>query len=332
MEKVMERFKKPIAYAVWSTNDEIRFNSTSGGVFSEFASIVIANHGLVAGAQYNKENLVEHALVDSRDGVEKLRQSKYLSSSIGNIYKMIKHCLKNGQTVAFCGSPCQVAGLYSFLGSDNNNLFTMDFICRGTNSPKAFKAWLSEIEDSEGQKINKVWFKYKEGGWKTSPRRTRVDFDNGDYRVFEGQYNSYMNGYLNSNLYIRPCCGNCCFKGAPRKSDVTFADFWGVDKSLDDDKGTSLLLINSKKGKEYFNKIKENVFFTEVSFESIYVGNPMYSKSVKISPKAHSFLLGLDSMTFSEAIKRFTPKKTIWRRLKIKAMNIIKRALQRNGK
>lgn len=248
----MERFAVPETYAVWSKDQDIRYCSTSGGAFTEFAKAIIADGGLVAGARYNDENLVEHDLIDSYEGIEKLRQSKYMSSSMGDIYKRVKTELDSGRLVGFCGSPCQVAGLYSFLGKEYENLFTMDFICRGMNSPKAFKAWLSEIEQREGCKVTKVWFKYKEGGWKTSPRRTRLDFENGSYKIYKGEKNLYMHGYLTSNLYIRPCCGDCRFKGVPRKSDVTFADFWGIDKELDDDKGTSMLLVNSEKGKKIF--------------------------------------------------------------------------------
>ena len=84
-----------------------------------------------------------------------------------------------------------------------------------------------------------LWFKYKEGGWKSSPRRTRVDFADGHFKVYEAEKNLFMYGYLSSNLYIRPSCGKCAFKGVPRQGDITFADFWGIDEKYDDDKGTS---------------------------------------------------------------------------------------------
>ena len=184
---MMVRFTVPDIYAVWSKSADTRFCSTSGGAFTEFAKAIIADGGCVAGAKYNNENLVEHDLIDNLEDIEKLRQSKYMSSSMGDIYKRVKAELASGRLVGFCGSPCQVAGLYSFLGKEYDNLFTMDFICRGMNSPKAFKAWMNEIEHQEGSKVTKVWFKYKEGGWKTSPRRTRLDFENGSHRVYEDE-------------------------------------------------------------------------------------------------------------------------------------------------
>lgn len=321
----MERFISPDTYAVWSKDKEIRYNSTSGGVFSEFAKVILSENGLIVGARYNNKNLVEHSIVDSYAGVEELRQSKYLSSSVGDCYKRIEDELLQGKLVAFCGSPCQVAGLYSYLGKEYDNLFTMDFICRGMNSPKAFKSWMNEIETIEGKKVSKVWFKYKDGGWKTSPRRTRLDFEDGTYKVYEAEKNIYMHGYLTSNIYIRPCCGECQFKGIPRKSDVTFADFWGIEKELDDDKGTSMLLINSNKGREYFNKIRKNMEVYQKNFDTILQGNPMFSTSVIVPAKGHDFLVALDNMVFSEAIKKYTPKTPFWYKIARKLKQAIKK-------
>ena len=179
------------------------------------------------------------------------------------------------------------------------------------NSPKAFKAWLSEIEKREGCKVTKVWFKYKEGGWKTSPKRTRLDFENGSYKVYEGEKNLYMHGYLTSNLYIRPCCGDCRFKGVPRKSDVTFADFWGIDKELDDDKGTSMLLVNSEKGKRYFEIVRNNL---------------------NVPQKGHDFLADLDNLSFSEDLKKYggyPVRIPLWKRCFYKVKRIAKRMLKR---
>ena len=304
MEK-LPRFTSPIVYAVWSKNEQTRYNSTSGGAFSEFAENIISKGGIVAGAQYTDENYVEHAIISKTEDIEKLRQSKYLSSSIGDIYKEVKKNLDDKKLVGFCGSPCQVAGLYSFLENDYENLFTMDFICRGMNSPKAFKSWLNEIEVKENAKVRKVWFKYKKGGWKSSPTRTRLDFDNGKYKVYEYEKNLYMYGYLNSNLYIRPSCGDCKFKGLPRKSDITFADFWGIEKEFDDDKGTSMILVNSKKGKIYFEELKDKFEYYQQNLNKIVEANPMFFTSVSVPKNSSAFLRDLDNLKFSDCLKKY---------------------------
>lgn len=321
----MERFVTPKTYAAWSKSEDIRYNSTSGGAFSEFARVIFEENGVIAGAKYNEDNLVEHVIVDSFEGLEELRQSKYMSSSLGAIYKQVKQELHTGKIVGFCGSPCQVAGLYSYLGREFDNLFTMDFICRGMNSPKAFKSWLEEIENRENSKVKKVWFKYKDGGWKTSPKRTRIDFENGAVVVYQGESNLYMHGYLTSNLYIRPCCGECHFKGIPRKSDVTLADYWGVEKELDDDKGTSMLLINSDKGDCYFDRVKKNMIVHKKDFDAIIAGNPMFSTSAIVPEEGHDFLVDLDNMAFSDAVKKYTPHVPLWRRVASSAKRIVRK-------
>lgn len=329
----MERFTTPDTYAAWSKSSEVRYNSTSGGVFSEFAKAILKDNGLVVGAKYNNKNLVEHVLVDNYEGIEQLRQSKYMSSSPKNIYKEIKAVLDEGRLVAFCGSPCQVAGLYAFLEKEYDNLFTMDFICRGMNSPKAFNAWLSEIEKQEKSTAVKVWFKYKDGGWKSSPKRTRIDFEDGTYKVYEGNKNLFMYGYLTSNLYIRPCCGECHFKGGPRKSDITFADFWGIEAELDDDLGTSLLLINSDRGREYFQKVRENLNVYKKDFDSIFAGNPMFIESAVVPSESHNFLLDLDKMSFSESLKLhggFPTSGSLLKRCVRKAKRLIGKVARKN--
>lgn len=301
-------FIKPITYAAWSKNEETRFMSTTGGVFSELVLPLLIDNGYVAGAKYNSQNLVDHVLVNDIKMLYEIRQSKYIQSNPNKIYSEVKGQLNNNERVIFCGAPCQVAGLYAYLGEKYDNLFTIDFICRGVNSPKAYLSWLNQIEEKEHSRVSHVWFKYKDGGWKTSPRRTRLDFDDGHYIVLDGASNLFMQGYLVHNLYLRPSCGQCEFKGVPRQGDITLADFWKVDKSLDDDKGTSMVLINSAKGECLFNSIKDSLEYQQRSFDEVYAGNICFNESVKISNKSQEFLNDLDIMPFNVAIKKYSKK------------------------
>lgn len=300
-----KKSEKPEVYAAWSKDKDIRFNSTSGGAFTEIAKQIIKNNGYVIGAKYNQENLVEHAIVNNEEGLEELRQSKYLQSDTKNIYNDTKKILDKGNLVAFCGSPCQIAGLYKFLRKEYQNLLTIEFICRGMNSPKAYKAWLSEIENKNNKKVKKVWFKYKVNGWKASPKCTRIDFKDETYKVFNGEENLYMQGYLKSNLYIRPSCGNCKFNGLPRQADITLADFWGIDNELDDDKGTSLILINSDMGKKIVESIFEKLSVYKRDINEIYKGNVCFNNSVEINPNSKRFLKGLNSNNFSLQLEKY---------------------------
>ncbi len=299
----------PKTYAAWSLDNDIRFTSTSGGVFSELAQEIINQGGVVVGASYNSDNLVEHIIIEKNSDIAKIRQSKYIQSRINNVFQDIKTNLKKNYLVVFCGTPCQVAGLYAFLGENYyDNLITVDFICRGVNSPKAYASWLKEIELKQKSKVKKVWFKYKKYGWKQSPLCTRVDFENNTFKVFYQNDNLFMKGYLESNLYLRPSCGCCSFKGVPRKSNITLADFWGIEKKFDDDCGTSMLMINNDIGQKFFDQCKHRVMFHERAFNDTFANNACLYNSITINEKSEMFLKKLKNDNFSKLYKRVTKK------------------------
>jgi len=315
----------PTVYAGWSKDENVRYNSTSGGIFTEIAKLVLNDNGYIVGAQYGENNQVEHAITNTFEGLEKLRQSKYVQSNIGDIFLQVKELLEQGIFVAFAGSPCQIAGLYKFLRKKYSNLLTIEFICRGMNSPKAYKSWLSEIEFNKKSKISRVWFKYKMNGWKKSPRCTRLDFIDGSFLVIDDEKNLYMQGYLEDNLYIRPSCGRCKFNSLPRQADITLADFWGIEKSLDDDKGTSLILINSDIGEKYVNMIMNNINAYQRNIEEVYAGNVCFDNSVVINSKSEEFLKSLNEQNFSKQLKKYHKNKPLYKRLLNKLKKIVKK-------
>ncbi|HOA80574.1 MAG TPA: Coenzyme F420 hydrogenase/dehydrogenase, beta subunit C-terminal domain [Defluviitaleaceae bacterium] len=198
------KWTKPKIFAAWSLDKKIRLNSTSGGIFSELAKVVLLNGGLVVGARYNKQHLVEHDIIERIEDLKKLRQSKYVQSNIGYIFRKIEKELLNNRLVAFCGSPCQVAGLLKFLKKPYENLITFDFVCRGTNSPKAYLKYLEMLERKYKSKIKRIWFKNKTYGWNRFS--TRVDFKNGKTYIKDRYTDLYIRGYIEENLYMRPCC------------------------------------------------------------------------------------------------------------------------------
>lgn len=292
-------------YAGWTNDIEARYNSTSGGIFYELASSILSNGGYVVGAIYGKNMMVEHTIISKKENLNKVMQSKYSQSVMHSIFRDIKKMLEDDKHVLFCGTPCQVAGLKSYLLKDYSQLYTIDFICRGVNSPKAFQSWLKELEMKYQSKVIKVWFKYKKYGWKKSPLCTRLDFENGKQCVKKSYNNTYMRGYLGPNLYIRPSCSDCKFKGSDRISEITLADFWGIDKSLDDDKGTSLIIINNAKGKVLFDSCKDRIICYERDYEEMILGNECFRSSVKINPNSEKFLVGLENQSFNELINEF---------------------------
>ncbi|WP_080804105.1 Coenzyme F420 hydrogenase/dehydrogenase, beta subunit C-terminal domain [Arabiibacter massiliensis] len=322
---------RPDTFAVWSKSEEARFASTSGGAFTELANAVLAEGGAVFGALYGSRCDVKHGAADDAEGLKGLRQSKYVQSDIGFAFREVKQRLDEGRMVAFCGAPCQVAGLRAFLGrrADTDKLVAFDFVCRGVNSPKAYRAWLDELESAKGASVAKVWFKYKVGGWKTSPVRTRIEFDDGSDMVLDGESNLFMRGYLESNLFLRPSCANCQFKGFPRQGDITLADFWGLDSSLDDDRGASMVLVNGEKGKALFERAKEDLEVHERSFDEIFVGNVCIDTSVKRNRKSQDFMADLDAMCFSAALGKHT--RVSLARKSMRKMKALAKSLLRRG-
>lgn len=304
-----ENNPQPSAYAAWSLDEDIRFNSTSGGIFSELAKKIISDGGYVAGASYNNKHLVEHCMISDNDGIFLLRQSKYVQSSSGNIYKEIKDVLNMGKTVMFVGTPCQCAGLVSLLGRAYDNLLLCDFICRGANSPKAYTRYLESIENQYDSFIKKVWFKNKINGW--NKFCTKIELEN-DMNYYADRYTDlFMVGYLKYNLFMRPSCHGCKFKGFPRYSDITFADFWGVElenRNLDTDKGTSLVILNSQKGKSYFKQIEDNIFKEEKNLECAVRNNRCAVSSTTVGKYRDYFFENIDKLDFEEVMKKIINK------------------------
>ena len=300
--------EEPEVYAAWSNDAGLRYASTSGGLFSELALPIIAVGGTVYGAAYGEGCRVAHAKAETSEGLGRLRQSKYVQSETGLAFQAVKDDLRAGRKVLFCGTPCQVAGLRAYLGRDYEGLYLVDFVCRGVNSPLAYCYWLDGLAAEHGSEVSRVWFKYKEGGWKTSPRRTRVDFGDGSHIVLDGKDNTYMCGYLDFNLYFRESCSRCDFKGFPRQGDVTVADFWGLDAALDDDKGASMVLVSSDKGRELLEAARPRITAHRRDFGEIFAGNVCIGGSAPLNKRSGEFMAALPEMGFGAALAKYGRK------------------------
>ncbi len=314
--------RKPDIYAAWSKSNEIRIDSTSGGIFTELAKVIYQEKGMVCAAIYNEDWMVEHYLSSEEKDLDNLRSSKYLQSDIGKSYSKIKNALLQNKKVLFCGSPCQVAGLYGYLQKDYEKLITVDFICRGMNSPKIFKKYLKTLEQKYKSKVTKIKFKNKINGWHNFS--TKIDFENGKTYVGGRYTDSYMVGYLKYNTFMRPSCYDCKFKQLPRKADITLADFWGIekiDKSLDEDKGTSMILINSSKGEELFEKIKAKIIYKKIISEEVFNENICIAKSPERTEARDFVFKNIDKLSYEELQKKYFPAPNFLEKVKIKIKN-----------
>ena len=242
--------KAPKCYAAMAS-DEIRLNkSSSGGIFTLIANEVLKNNGIVVGASFDEGETVNHIIVDNYKDLEKLKGSKYVQSNINDIYKKIKQYLDKNIKVLFTGTPCQIAGLKSYLSKEYENLMTIDIVCHGVPSPMVFRKYLKEKFGNSTQIVD-INFRDKINGWSSSD--LIITFQAHDFTVSEkDKENEYITAFL-KNYILRKSCFNCPFQKLPRQGDITIGDFWKIqkyDENLDDKKGTSVVLVNNKKGQE----------------------------------------------------------------------------------
>ena len=303
----------------------VRWDSTSGGAFSALADAMYEEGGYVSGAIYNEDFSVRNFVSNNPDDLKKLRSSKYLQSKAEGIYKEIRDLLRKGEKVLACGTPCQMAALRSFLRKNYDNLIIVDFICRGVNSPKVYRKYLDSLERKFGGKVVYVKAKNKELGWRNLTRK--VVFDNG--KVYYGVHmqDDFRRGY-HTNVFCRPSCYSCQYKGFPRMADITIADYWGierVDPNMDNNIGTSMILLNSNKGVAFFEKVKDKLEWKETKFESILPGNFALRKSIEPAMiNRKDFFEDLDKGTFEEVTAKYFPLIQKKKTLKGKVKTVLK--------
>ena len=292
-------------YACQNKNEEIRLSSSSGGIFTLLAKKIIDQNGIVFGAAFDNNFEVEHTYTENEEELAKFRGSKYLQSKIGGNFKKVREFLENGRKVLFTGTPCQVEGLLAYLGKDYENLYTQDIICHGVPSPKVWRKYLeckSKIYKESPKEIN---FRRKDiAGWNayhmnfTFSDKTEAVHHNDD---------PYMKFFL-QNFDLRKTCYACNFKREKRKSDITVADFWGIKNirpEMNDEKGTSAILVNTPKGKILFESIKDDIILTKEDFESIRTYNSCAVKSTWYNEKREEFFEDLDKLSFEDLMKKY---------------------------
>ena len=283
--------KDIVAYAAMNKAEDIRLKSSSGGVFTALATAVLQKGGVVFGAAFNEEFEVVHKFVETVEVFQDFRGSKYVQSTIGDTYKQAERFLKQDRWVLFTGTPCQIGGLLAFLKKSYQNLITQDIICHGVPSPLVWEKYIKHRQArANGAQIRKINFRAKDRGWKQYSVKFLFKNDT-EYRQTVGK-DPYMQVFL-KDLCLRPSCYDCAFRTKIRQSDITLADFWGVQHILpemDDDKGTSLIFVNSEKGRVLFESIKKNLAYKEVDSKKAIVYNLSMIKSVQIPEKRKNFM------------------------------------------
>ena len=323
-------------YIAINRDEEIRLQSSSGGIFTLLAEQVIAEGGVVFGARFDEDWSVIHAWTDTVDGLAAFRGSKYVQSRIGDTYSEARAFLQQGRKVLFSGTPCQIAGLKKFLRKEYNNLLTVDFICHGVPSPGVWQRYLSELREElraergvgkntvpssmdELPVITGISFRDKTNGWKKFGFRLRYAASKAALNSVSSSANKvekellhpfpqnpFMRGFL-ADVYLRPSCYACSAKSGKSGSDITIADAWGIDcfaVEHDDDKGACYVLENTSKGVSYMNLFSFEQH--DVGIDVIKRYNPSYASSVKPHAKRTKFFrfFAKSKFTFTEILNR----------------------------
>ena len=241
-------------------------SSSSGGVFTAISDYILSGGGVVYGAAFDPNFRVCHQRAETPEDRDRFKGSKYVQSDLGDIFLKIQRDLQNGKKVLFSGTPCQNAGLLSFLKQKKVNrdgLCCCDFVCHGTPSPLIWREYIDFLETQFQDKLVGFSFRDKSSGWKMTKIKATFESSSEEYNC--NKYYSFLNIY--STLFaVRPVCFCCNFANYDRVTDITIADFWNIQNShpeLDDDKGTSTVFLNTPKGDKVFLGIKNELIYLE---------------------------------------------------------------------
>lgn len=315
-------------YAAWSLDDGIRLKSTSGGIFYILAEEMLKQGGVVAACKYSDDfKSAYHAVGETIEDLEAFKGSKYFQSDTDGIYKAVREKLECGRKVLFCGAPCQVAGLNQFIGTENPNLVTVDFICRGINSPMVFKKYVVECEKRCGSPVRIVHLKNKNKGW--TRLGTFMEFQNGKKYYRDRVTDPWVNGYVRGDLFMRPCCSQCKYKERIRVADISIGDFWGLKGSQDDlFKGISVILANTDKGAAYLQGVEDKLFLEKRTYEEASKGNGCLLTSAKMGKHRAEFFERIADTEFEQLVWRLlgeTRKSIFIKQLKYNIKCLIKK-------
>ena len=253
---------KTRAFAVQTKDRPVRLQSASGGAFSVLAEKVLQDGGVVYGGAFDKAFNVVHVRVETVRDLERLRGSKYVQSEMEGIFPMVKADLESGRKVLFSGTPCQLAGLQRYLHGKTDNLLRVDLVCHGIPSPRFWSYIVCKLSERYGR-LQYCAFRNKHFGYAGSTMA--MQFADGKMRYMGRDIQLYKKLFFD-DINTRPSCFACHFKTIKRNTDFTIYDCWHVneiDRRMDDDCGTTWLLVQSERGMHFFNGIADKFRYAE---------------------------------------------------------------------
>ena len=312
-------------YAAKNKEQEIRKESSSGGIFSLIADYVLAQDGIVFGARFDENWHVIMDYTDKKEDLKKFRGSKYVKCDIGDSYAQVKHFLTIGRKVLYTGSSCQIAGLRKYLRHDYSNLLLVDYLCHGAPSPLLWEKYLKEVSCQTISSLANISFRSKKRGWKNFS----VSIKRGNEILVDQIFsdNIYMKAFL-ADMSLRPSCYHCVARNGHSGSDITIGDHWAmrdIDSSFDDDEGVSLVLINTAKGANVFGKL--NVTCKQTDFETSKKWNGAFYERTEEHLHRKRFFRKLQYRTDVSALIEDELNINLWDHIKKRLLKITKQKL-----
>lgn len=294
-----------VAYAAYAYDDEIRNQSSSGGIFSLLAEKILNVNGVVYGVtMVDNSQRAEFIRVDYKKDLHKVRGSKYMQAKVGEAYREVEKDLNSDKKVLFSGTGCQINGLKKYLGKEYENLLCVDIICHGVPSPALWKKYVEHVGKKSNSKIIEVNFRCKDVSWANFG--IKMKNLNKEYTYIPKDKDSYMQMFLR-NYCLRPSCYECKAK-EEKFSEITIADFWGINTimpEMDDDRGVSLVIIRNDKGMNHFKELESKIKMRSVSYEEGVKHNSAEYKSVLRPAERNVFFKDMHEMSFEELEKKY---------------------------
>ena len=288
-----------------------RMNSSSGGAFPLLAEYVLKQKGIVFGAAYDSNFSVRHIAITNIGDIPLLQGAKYSQSILDHCFSEIKKNVCAGRTVLFSGTPCQCMGLQTFLGKKYDNLITIDIICHGVPSPEIWQKYVDfrSEKENDGVRPIEINMRSKSSGWSKYGYSIEFIYDNGKVTQIHNGKDLFMKAFI-GNICLRNSCSECHAKGISRCTDFTIGDYWGIwnqHPEFDDDKGTSIILIHSQKGKNILWQLKGKYEYMKVNLNDVYQENMSLVVSSKTHENRNEFLEQITSDNFEEIVLKYLP-------------------------
>lgn len=303
-----------ICYAAYINDCDLLKKSTSGGIFAALALNIIKNNGVVAGCCESETGNVNHIIIDDINDIVLLQGSKYTESNTEGIYIAVKKELVDEKKVLFSGTPCQIAGLKTFLRKEYDNLITVDIVCHGVPSQMLYKEYIDWESKKNKGKIEKFLFRSKQKhGWSLTYRmelkKNRKLIVKEHIATLSPYYYHFLQG-----INYRESCYKCKYAQPKRVSDITLCDFWGIEKVLpefDNNNGVSGVLLNTEKGIQAWEQINSTVSYKSIPYEKIMNNNGQLNAPTKRTVIRDNYYDFVNENGFDGVSRRYTSIKTL---------------------